>query len=244
MKSLKTIFLCLLVIFFMPIPRIHASEGQLLADEINQEKARINVISRPIQSVDSLGIFPAISGQYYVYCKVCPIQTSNGFIVMAIIDTIKFIDPDITQKDWINAYVAKNYIYSWQGKLSTVKIEGRRLTLSTKRDESHAVLVNDSIRSFTLLNIQQNSASEKISEGKLLLIILFIWGLIVGLYSTALRSLAVKFLVLAIGLIILTLFLESLMNSTLITLSVMLVIYLSGNSLMILFCRLIFSKKE
>ncbi|MEI6529134.1 MAG: hypothetical protein WCN88_01845 [Candidatus Falkowbacteria bacterium] len=225
----------------MSMPSVHASEGQILADEINQEKARLNDVSKLTQLADSLGIFSGLNNQYYVYCKVCPVQTSNGFLVMAIIDTLKFIDPNIPQNKWVNAYVSKNYTYNWVNQMGIAKIERQRLTINSRRDETRALLVGDSLKSFTILNVQQCDATEARRNGNLLLIVLLIWGLVVGAYVFTHKSLIVKFLILTLAFFVSTLFIRSLIDSTLVTLSVMLGTYLLGNLLILLIFRIFFA---
>lgn len=134
---------------------------------LNQEKA------------DSLEIVK-IDAKYYVFCSVCPIKASNGFLQKEIVDTIQ-IDSLIPEKYWVKAYVAKWLVYDYRPNRSHLLMEEGRLVIKNSRDEYHAMLMGNDLISLKLIDVQKNSARNAINSGRAATLCLIGFGLLLGL---------------------------------------------------------------
>lgn len=218
---------------------VHASEGQLIADGIAKARNTANQDIKLAQSTDSLGIFPAVNGRYYIYCSVCPIETKDGFMLMKILDTLSFIDPDIPQKVWLNAYVSGSYSYSWNPKKSTIKFENQEFRIDNCWDDTRAILVNDSIKSVTLTNVIRNDEIDSVQFGKLMVFGLFIMGLIFGLLIKNLKKIQIIIFVSVVALF--SFFIYIMFNGSLLALSIPIGAFVLGNLITFVTFKLVMS---
>lgn len=226
MKKLRLIFLLSPVILFMTLFPVHASEGQLINDILLSKRYTVPQNLEISQSADSLGIFHLPGGPYYIYCSVCPIETRDGFMLMKILDTLNFIDPDIPQREWLNAYVSGNYSYNWIPKKSVITFKNQEFRVDNRWNDTRALLVGDSIKSFTLTNVTRNDEINSVNFGKFMIIGLFIFGLVIGLF---IKNLNKHQIITFIGSVsIAAFFIYIMFNGTLLALSIPIGSFLLG----------------
>lgn len=181
MKKLRSIFLCLTVIFFMTSPYVQASEEQNINDIILSNHYTVKHDFKVPQTTDSIGIFHLPNGPYYIFCSTGPINTKDGFILLEILDTLNYIDPGIPREEWLNAYLSGNYSYKWTPERSVIKFEKWEFQLDNYRNDTRAVLLGDRIESVMLTNIARNDKIDSTKNGKIMIIVLFMLGLFLGL---------------------------------------------------------------
>ncbi|MFA5131016.1 MAG: hypothetical protein WC467_01195 [Patescibacteria group bacterium] len=238
-KQLFIVTIVVLTIILMPLGTAYCSEFPstlLQSVTVGQRKS-------VIQNADSLNIILMPNGKYYLICPLCPITTSKGFLVKEILDSLSFIDSSIPEHDWVKAYLSENYIYESMQKWSQIKLEEGRLTINNRFDENWAVLVGDSLKKFTVCNVQKNSANDARNSGTFLMLCLVAFGLIIG-YAIYSCKPIIAFIVGIFTAALVFLFLKYMFLQTIETLTMTMGLYLMGNVFMIIILAIVLRKKK
>ncbi len=200
------------------------------ASAIDYPSAGSAIVDKPAinKSTEDLEIFIALDGKFYIFCKSCPIIASNGFLQEKIIDTLNFIDPDIPQKEWLNAYTSGSYTYRWNPKRSTIKFDHLEFRIDNCWDNTRAILVGDSLKSFTLKNVIRNDKMSSVQFGKFMIFGLLIIGLLAGLWIKNLKK-RIQIITFIVALALIAFFICIMFNGTLLALSIPIGSFILGN---------------